>query len=495
MGGSRLPARRRQSLTHDRLDCRPRRPRPQPEEHRRRSAARSAGRGHRPVRLGQVVARLRHHLRRGPAPLRRVAVGLRPAVPRADGEAGRRPHRRAVAGHRHRAEDHRQQPALDGRHGHRDLRLPAPAVRHHRRAALPGLRRAHHLAVAGAHPRPGDALPGRRAHQRAGADRPRPQGRVQEGAGGAAPEGLHAGPHRRPAARPGRGHRPRPPPQPHHRGAGRSADREVGPREAPHRLDRRGPRAGRRDRRHQHPRPRRSPVLAADGLHDLRPERARDDAARLLVQLAAGRLRHLPGPRLDLGLRPGARRAGRHEVARRGRHRDLGGGRQGARRRRARPARRGLRHRPDRPVRQAAEEAARPAPARPEAQRRGAGPDQEGRGVQAQERSLRRGLRGPAPEPAPPLRRRLVVGSGGPGAAARPAAVPRLRGRAPASREPRRPRQGPDHRRVRLAAHLGRPARLRELPVHRAREPRRRPAAARDSATACASSTTSASAT
>ena len=41
-------------------------------------------------RVGQVVARLRHDLRRGAAPLRRVAVGLRPAVPRADGEARRR---------------------------------------------------------------------------------------------------------------------------------------------------------------------------------------------------------------------------------------------------------------------------------------------------------------------------------------------------------------------------------------------------------------------
>ena len=38
------------------------------------------------------------------------------------------------------------QPALDGRHGHRDLRLPAPAVRQHRRAALPELRPRDRLA-------------------------------------------------------------------------------------------------------------------------------------------------------------------------------------------------------------------------------------------------------------------------------------------------------------------------------------------------------------
>ena len=40
-------------------------------------------------RVGQVLAGLRHDLRRRAAALRRVAVGLRPAVSRADGEAGR----------------------------------------------------------------------------------------------------------------------------------------------------------------------------------------------------------------------------------------------------------------------------------------------------------------------------------------------------------------------------------------------------------------------
>ena len=40
-----------------------------------------------------VVAGVRHHLRRGPAPVRRVAVGLRPPVPRPDGQARRRLHR------------------------------------------------------------------------------------------------------------------------------------------------------------------------------------------------------------------------------------------------------------------------------------------------------------------------------------------------------------------------------------------------------------------
>jgi hypothetical protein len=94
-------------------------------------------RDHRPVRLGQVLAGLRHHLCRGPAPLRRVAVGLRAAVPERDGEARRRPHRGPEPGDLDRAEVDLAQPALHRRHDHRDPRLPAPAVRARRHAALP----------------------------------------------------------------------------------------------------------------------------------------------------------------------------------------------------------------------------------------------------------------------------------------------------------------------------------------------------------------------
>ena len=82
----------------------PRRTHAQPQEHRPRAAARPADRAHRTVGLGQVLARLRHDLRRGPTPLRRIAVGLRPAVPVDDGQARRGQHRGALAGHRHRAE-------------------------------------------------------------------------------------------------------------------------------------------------------------------------------------------------------------------------------------------------------------------------------------------------------------------------------------------------------------------------------------------------------
>ena len=90
-----------------RLDCGARRARPQPQEYRRRPSPRPAGRHYRPVGVGQVLAGLRHDLRRRTAALCRIAVLLRPPVPRADGEAGRRSHRRPVARHRHRAEDDR----------------------------------------------------------------------------------------------------------------------------------------------------------------------------------------------------------------------------------------------------------------------------------------------------------------------------------------------------------------------------------------------------
>ena len=61
--GATLP-RRTFPLHGARLDCRPRRARPQPAQYRRRSAPRPAGGHHRSVRVGQVVAGLRHHLRR-----------------------------------------------------------------------------------------------------------------------------------------------------------------------------------------------------------------------------------------------------------------------------------------------------------------------------------------------------------------------------------------------------------------------------------------------
>src|SRR5215212_11277575 len=74
---SPAPQSRRRPRDHD-----PRRARAQSQERRRRNPARPARGVHRAVRLGQVLARLRHDLRRGSAALCREPVGLRAPVPR-----------------------------------------------------------------------------------------------------------------------------------------------------------------------------------------------------------------------------------------------------------------------------------------------------------------------------------------------------------------------------------------------------------------------------
>ena len=101
-----------------------------------RVAARPDERMLRAVGVGQVVAGVGYHLRRGPAPLHRIAVGLRPAVPGADAEAEGGPRQRPESRHRHRAEVGDAQPALDGGHDHRSARLPARVLRPPRGAAI-----------------------------------------------------------------------------------------------------------------------------------------------------------------------------------------------------------------------------------------------------------------------------------------------------------------------------------------------------------------------
>ncbi|CAA9245962.1 MAG: Excinuclease ABC subunit A, partial [uncultured Acidimicrobiales bacterium] len=118
----------------------PRCPRAQPQERLARSPARQAHRVHRALRVRQVVARLRHHLRRGPAAIRGIALGLRPPVPGPDGQARRRLHRGPVTGHLDRPEVSVPQPPLHRRHDHRGVRLPPAAVGPHRGSALPDLR-------------------------------------------------------------------------------------------------------------------------------------------------------------------------------------------------------------------------------------------------------------------------------------------------------------------------------------------------------------------
>ena len=88
-------------------------------------------------------------------------------------------HRRPVAGHRHRAEGRLAQPAIDRRHRHRDLRLPAPAVRARGAAPLP---RPRHRPRGPDHQPDGRPDAGRRAggHRGAAARAAggRPQGRA-----------------------------------------------------------------------------------------------------------------------------------------------------------------------------------------------------------------------------------------------------------------------------------------------------------------------------
>ena len=146
---------------------------------------------HRPVRLRQILAGVRHDLRRGPAPLRRVAVRLCAPVPRTDGQAGRRQHRRPVAGDLHRAEDHLEEPALHRRHGDRNPRLHAPALGARRGALFARHRPADRGAdgVADGRPRDGDA--GGHAAAAARPRRARPQGRIPQGTRRTAAPRLH----------------------------------------------------------------------------------------------------------------------------------------------------------------------------------------------------------------------------------------------------------------------------------------------------------------
>ena len=205
----------------------PRRARAQPAGRLARPAPRPADRLHRPVRFGQVLSGLRHHLRRGPAALRRVPLGLRPPVPRPDGQARRRLHRGTLAGDLHRPEVGVPQPALDGRHGHRGLRLPAAPLRPDRPPPLPDLRSPGSPAEP-----PADRRPDPRDGRGHPLPRARPGGAGPQGGVRRAPRrpcqaGLRPGAGRRSDARADRpGHpRSRPLRAAHHRGGGRPSHR------------------------------------------------------------------------------------------------------------------------------------------------------------------------------------------------------------------------------------------------------------------------------
>ena len=106
-----------------------------------------------------------------------------------------------------RPEDDEPQPALDRRHRHRDLRLPAPALRARRPPPLPDLRAADRRPEPRLDRRPDPAAPRGHALHRQRAGRPRPQGRVPRGLRGAPHRGLQPREGRRRAV-PARGGRP-----------------------------------------------------------------------------------------------------------------------------------------------------------------------------------------------------------------------------------------------------------------------------------------------
>ncbi len=135
-------------------------------------------RGHRRLGVGQVLARLRHPLRRGAVAVHRVAVHLRPDVPRARRPARRGPHRAHPARHRPRAEEPGADGPLHGGDGHRAAtttcasssrkigRVHCPRVRRARRGATPRSSVADALvarAPRGAGPRHASPCPRRRA--------------------------------------------------------------------------------------------------------------------------------------------------------------------------------------------------------------------------------------------------------------------------------------------------------------------------------------------
>ena len=98
-------------------------------------------RDHRSLGLGEVEPRVRYPVRRGPAPVHRVALHLRQAVPRADAQAAGGPARGPGARRGDRAAQPHHVEPLHRRHRHRGVRLPAPPVGAARNAVLPEVRR------------------------------------------------------------------------------------------------------------------------------------------------------------------------------------------------------------------------------------------------------------------------------------------------------------------------------------------------------------------
>src|SRR5439155_23923488 len=118
-----------------------------------------------------------------------AAVAVRPPVPGPDGEARRRLHRGALARDLDRPEVDQPEPALDGGHDYRGLRLPAGPVRAGGASPLPELRPPDRPAEPRADRRPDPRAPG--GHEVPGprTGRTGPQGGVRAAAGRPRPEG------------------------------------------------------------------------------------------------------------------------------------------------------------------------------------------------------------------------------------------------------------------------------------------------------------------
>jgi excinuclease ABC subunit A len=182
------------------FDPHPQREGAQPQGHRRRDPARALHRGDRGVRLGQVDARLRHPVRRGPAALPRISQCLCEAVCAGCRAPRRRRDLRHPADGGDRAAHQPRRAQVDRRHAHRGAPLPAPALREARAAALPGLRPADRAAERRSHlfqdfqdiQTPEDRAPRAAGRQ--------PQGRLHRSRQVGARQGLLAPARRRQAA-------------------------------------------------------------------------------------------------------------------------------------------------------------------------------------------------------------------------------------------------------------------------------------------------------
>ena len=215
-----------------------------------------------------------------------------------------------------------QEPALHGRHGHRDLRLPAPAVRPDRHPVLARDRAADREPDRLADGRPDHGPARGRAPLPAGADRARAQGRVPQGVRRAAARRLPAGQGRRQAVRAGRGAEARQEAEARHRAGGRPRGAGARARAAPRRFDRdraqsfRRPASG-RERGYR----RAAAAVGEVRLPGVRLHHRGDRAAPVLVQQPAGRLSGVRRPRPpDVhGPRSRGARPGEKPVRRRGR--------------------------------------------------------------------------------------------------------------------------------------------------------------------------------